>query len=96
MLLIRNPYSGLLRRLYDSPGADGYPNHQGSTTVYSSAKPTKLPMTERVGYKKLIHRFYLIHSISFFITTLLSLKKNQNAPRPSEHPPVRGEKCQNV
>ena len=24
------------------------------------------------------------------------LKKNLNAPRPSEHPPVRGEKCQNV
>ena len=24
------------------------------------------------------------------------LKKNQNAPRPSEHPPVREEKCQNV
>ena len=24
------------------------------------------------------------------------LKKNQNAPRPSEHPPVRGKKCQNV
>ena len=25
------------------------------------------------------------------------LKKNQNAPiRPSEHPPVRGEKCQNI
>ena len=23
------------------------------------------------------------------------LKKNQNAPRPSEHPPVMGEKCQN-
>ena len=23
------------------------------------------------------------------------LKKNQDAPRPSEHPPVRGEKCQN-
>ena len=23
----------------------------------------------------------------------LLLKKNQNAPRPSEHPPVRGEKC---
>ena len=39
MLLIRNSYSGLLRRLYDSPGADGYPNHQGSTTVCSSAKP---------------------------------------------------------
>ena len=26
----------------------------------------------------------------------ISLKKNQNAPRPSEHPPVRGGKCQNV
>ena len=25
-----------------------------------------------------------------------SLKKNQNAPRPFEHPPVMGEKCQNV
>ena len=24
------------------------------------------------------------------------LKKNQNAPRPSEHPSVRGKKCQNV
>ena len=24
------------------------------------------------------------------------IKKNQNAPRPSEHPPVRGGKCQNV
>ena len=26
----------------------------------------------------------------------LCLKKNLNAPRPSEHPPVRGKKCQNV
>ena len=25
-----------------------------------------------------------------------SLKKNMNVSRPSEHPPVRGEKCQNV
>ena len=24
------------------------------------------------------------------------IKKNLNAPRPSEHPPVRGKKCQNV
>ena len=24
------------------------------------------------------------------------LKKNHNAPRPSEHPPVWGKKCQNV
>ena len=25
-----------------------------------------------------------------------SLKKNQSTPRPSEHPPVMGGKCQNV
>ena len=25
-----------------------------------------------------------------------NLKKNQNAPRPSEHPSVMGKKCQNV
>ena len=30
------------------------------------------------------------------IRRLSCLKKNQNAPRPSEHPPVRGKKCQNV
>ena len=29
-------------------------------------------------------------------TVVRCLKKNQNAPRPSEHPPVRGENCQNV
>ena len=27
-----------------------------------------------------------------FLACALCLKKNQNAPRPSEHPPVRGEK----
>ena len=29
-------------------------------------------------------------------STFCVFKKNQNAPRPSEHPPVRGRKCQNV
>ena len=28
--------------------------------------------------------------------TVLYLKKNQTTPRPSEHPPVMGKKCQNV
>ena len=27
----------------------------------------------------------------FFITSQACLKKNQNGPRPSEHPPVRGK-----
>ena len=40
----------------------------------------------------------IIIIVDYFITTyrLLFLKKNQNAPRPSEHPPVRGKKCQSV
>ena len=36
-----------------------------------------------------IHTYYCIHSVRVFSTYL---KKKQNAPRPSEHPPVRGEK----
>ena len=35
--------------------------------------------------------FQLLYCICLYF-----LKKNLNAPRPSEHPPVRGEKCQNV
>ena len=31
-----------------------------------------------------------------YVWVFCFLKKNQNAPRPSEHPPVMGEKCQNV
>ena len=34
--------------------------------------------------------WHWVNSIIYF------LKKNLNAPRPSEHPPVRGGKCQNV
>ena len=34
--------------------------------------------------------------LSVFACLRGCLKKNQNAPRPSEHPPVMGEKCQNV
>ena len=35
-------------------------------------------------------------SIQSMYPYLRTLKKNLNAPRPSEHPPVRGKKCQNV
>ena len=34
--------------------------------------------------------------ITFSLVVIGFLKKNQNAPRPSEHPPVMGKKCQNV
>ena len=39
---------------------------------------------------------YVYFVIAPFFLSCLFLKKNQNAPRPSEHPPVRGKKCQNV
>ena len=37
-----------------------------------------------------------VASLSLPLCVCVSLKKNQNAPRPSEHRPVRGEKCRNV
>ena len=37
-----------------------------------------------------------LSSLILFAITRMCLKKNQNAPRPSEHPRVRGKKCQNV
>ena len=44
---------------------------------------------------------FLVYGSMLLLSTLILsscsiLKKNQNAPRPSEHPPVMGEKCQNV
>ena len=44
----------ITRRLYDSPGAYGYRNHRGSTTNSPLFRETmtKLPMKERVRYKK--------------------------------------------
>ena len=40
-------------------------------------------------------QYVTVYNIRFGIR-LKYLKKNLNAPRPSEHPPVRGKKCQNV
>ena len=34
--------------------------------------------------------------MGFGVVVHCCLKKNQNAPRPSEHPPVWRKKCQNV
>ena len=39
------------------------------------------------------HRGTRLNAMKSFF---LYLKKNQNAPRPSEHPLVMGGKCQNV
>ena len=49
-----------------------------SATVFFPPVPTNLTMPRRVT--------------SGMPTATYRLKKNQNAPRPSEHPPIRGEK----
>ena len=52
--------------------------------------PNKPTTTDTIG---------LDYQLTFVILCLGSdrcLKKNLNSPRPSEHPPVRGKKCQNV
>ena len=53
----------------------------------------------RLGPLKTLNRRFLVVycNIENFGKTLQTyLKKNLNAPRPSEHPPVWGKKCQNV
>ena len=55
--------------------------------------------TYYIGPLKLIRQFRHLSSAAqsgVCMYTVAFKKKNQNAPRPSEHPPVRGEKCQNV
>ena len=61
-------------------------------------------MTDR-SLRIILYQQYSVHveqyiSVRYTQDLVLSffwfLKKNQNAPRPSEHPPVRGKKCQNV
>ena len=56
-------------------------------------------MARRWHYSKLSLYFRLSSaSLLYFsgivyICEVCFLKKNQNAPRPSEHPPVKGKKC---
>ena len=50
-----------------------------------------LPLIDREVYRILCtYELIVLHMLGMF------LKKNLNAPRPSEHPPVWGKKCQNV
>ena len=39
---------------------------------------------------------FVVVLLCLVLSFVLFLKKNQFVPRPSEHPPVRGKKCQNV
>ena len=48
-----------------------------------------------VGMLKVPAVYYIINLFNNYVLHCF-LNKNLNAPRPSEHPPVRGEKCQNV
>ena len=48
-----------------------------------------LPICDPLTFVPLCDHEWDWHLIGLWLTCL---KKNQNAPRPSEHPPVRGEK----
>ena len=52
--------------------------------------------TTRSGTSCTVNVVQCFGSQSRVPSMLNCLKKNQNAPRPSEHPPVMGGKCQNV
>ena len=78
-----------------------------SSDLFLSSRPrTGLATTYITGYFKKNHieaRSVLISTVllSTFVLSVLQavfmfLKKNQNASRLSEHPPVRGKNCQNV
>ena len=49
-----------------------------------------------ISFFGLVFSRFVSLGIIFLSRFLRFLEKNQNAPRPSEQPPVRGKKCQNV
>ena len=58
--------------------------------------PTPTIYWYEVGMLKVPYIIDQCNNIRVTYGTFFCLKKNQNAPRLSEHPPVRGKKCQNV
>ena len=67
-------------------------------------RPQKPDVQNKWDDKTHTHTYiYTLHGFILFLSDVPAwrliiciLKKNLNAPRPSEHPPVRGKKCQNV
>ena len=73
-----------------------HPVHQGvgvPSSVSTIAPP--MPATVSKPSPRLSPSIFFVF-VSPTCSSCGCLKKNQNAPRPSEHPPVRGKKCQNV
>ena len=78
-------------------GLQGAANGQDSWSFFKDAQDFgRLDAGSRAGFtsSRPPPRWTSIFHFSYFCT--MCLKKNLNAPRPSEHPPVRGGKCQNV
>ena len=75
-------------------------NKEHKTTIRSEAErginrtlPVCHPLTEVMGVQHFrSYEAFLLGSHS----SLVVFKENLNAPGPSEHPPVKGKKCQNV
>ena len=69
---------------------------QGS---FERVVPWQITMDQLI-FASLSHTHYWyevdIHAESTGGTNVQYWKKHQSTPRPSEHPPVRGEKCQNI
>ena len=70
----------------------------GSPAVYSNFFPIFVSLEIRIFRVFLYyHRLLFVWRVRrTFSSSGWCLKKNQSAPRPSEHPPVRGKICQNV
>ena len=84
--------SGMLERDGKDQREDG-PKQAGSCSML-----VRSPLLTSHKWRELVPSGRLVcrcHDV-FLWCYVCFLKKNQNAPRPSEHPPVRRKKCQNV
>ena len=61
-----------------------------------SAVPSRISLLISILRLNLVLTYEIPPGFRGGVHCTVFLKKNQNAPRPSEHPPVRGKKCRNV
>ena len=63
------------------------------TVLYCTVLYCSTVATNALNVRNIINNNNNCSTVTFgsFITATLCLKKNQNAPRPSEHTPVRGD-----
>ena len=72
------------------------PTYAEVLLLFTHCRWMKTQAQPAMRYSKFVHYVQNQYRHLFLFFFFLFLKKNLNAPRPSEHPPVRGKKCQNV